>query len=49
MPEFFANKADFDRAIQEALKPLADELNAVKQNRDTILFEKRNSKASSLA
>ena len=41
MPEFFANKADFDRAIQEALKPINDELQAVKSNRDTIIAEKR--------
>lgn len=41
MPEFFANKADFDRAIQEALKPLTEELLATKQNRDTLLVEKR--------
>ncbi len=41
MPEFFASKADFDRAIVEALKPINDELQAVKQNRDTILFEKK--------
>lgn len=41
MPDFFANKADFDRAVQEALKPLNDELQAIKTNRDTILLEKK--------
>jgi NAD(P)-dependent dehydrogenase (short-subunit alcohol dehydrogenase family) len=41
MIDFFADKAAFDRAVQEALKPLNDELNATKQNRDTILAEKK--------
>ena len=41
MPDFFASKADFDRAIDERIKPLLEELASVKSNRDTILAEKR--------
>lgn len=41
MPDFFASKADFDRAIEERIKPLLEELASIKSNRDTILAEKR--------
>ena len=41
MPDFFASKADFDRAVQEALAPIKQELERVTANREVIINEKR--------
>ena len=48
MTNFFASKADFDRAIQEALAPLNHELKVTKENRDAILAEKRKLEGKTL-